>query len=103
MRWLIDVYRREIENYCVDNHLSFEKVYSSSRSEGKNSIAILYSEVKPKPKLKDGKPRMLTIGGPPMPITLKIFLENGKLRFEQTDLTRKYLAEEEPVGEIAFA
>jgi len=34
----------------------------------------------------------------PSTITLKIFLENGKLRFEQTEHTRKYLGDEHKAG-----
>jgi hypothetical protein len=38
----------------------------------------------------------------PLPITLKIFLENGKLRFQQTEHTYR-LYEREPVAEAATA
>ncbi|MDR2693509.1 MAG: hypothetical protein LBB74_04755 [Chitinispirillales bacterium] len=46
----------------------------------------------------DGDPERGKLGladNVPLPVALKIFLENGKLRFEQTDITRKYLGTEE--------
>jgi hypothetical protein len=38
----------------------------------------------------------------PTPSTLEIYLENGKLRFVQTDITRKYLGVAEEIKPVAM-
>jgi hypothetical protein len=82
-------YKKEIAEYCAQNGLSANKVFQSPVSYSDTRVRVLHhTPIKVKKEI-------LSIGGPPMPITLEIYLENGKLRFEQTEHTYKYLAEEE--------
>lgn len=87
--------KKEIEQYCYENGLSASKVLSSAhfgKPERVFTQHVDYSKSKWKP-----------FGDAPAPITLKIFLENGKLRFEQTEFTRLYLGSEVQVEEPAMA
>jgi len=81
---IIKRHRGEIEKYCIANNISSAIVFSSSVSEDDESVFILapINPERAKLGLKDNIPSA---------ITLKIFLENGMLRFEQTEHTRKYL------------
>jgi hypothetical protein len=81
---IIKKHKDEIEKYCLTNNISVDTVFSSSLSEDDESVFILapINPERAKLGLKDKKNST---------ITLKIFLENGKLRFEQTEHTLKYL------------
>ena len=88
-------YRGEIEAYCIKNRLSFDKLRTSCCSYNNKNLVFLYADPE-----DDGKPWILD--ETPMPALLEIYLENGNLRFVQTDITHKYLgvageAEERPV------
>jgi len=77
-------YRSEIEKYCGDNNISVDKVFSSWTAGNKERAVIL----------GEGDPERGKLGladNVPLPVTLEIYLENGKLRFEQTEHTRKHL------------
>jgi hypothetical protein len=85
IREIVNKRRTEVEQYCADNNLSSEKLFSSSCSCDKKSVFITG---------KWGDPDREKLGlkdNIPSPVLLKIFLENGKLRFEQTEHTHKYL------------
>jgi hypothetical protein len=85
IREIVNKRRTEVEQYCADNNLSSEKLFSSSCSCDKKSVFITG---------KWGDPDREKLGlkdNIPSPVLLKIFLENGKLRFEQTEHTQKYL------------
>jgi hypothetical protein len=85
---IIKKHKDEIEKYCLAKDISVGKVFSSSVSEDDESVFILapIDPERAKRGLADKVPSL---------VTLKIFLENGKLRFEQTEHTRKYLGAEE--------
>lgn len=80
---LFSKHEKEIEEYCIANQLDFEKAKKLPQCWGKNDIWLQYHDPQ---KGKDGL-RDET----PAPIVLKIFVNNGKVDFEQTEHTRKYL------------
>jgi len=96
---IFEDYRIEIERYCAENNIDANKVFSSVHSYNKEQVEIYHYE----PATVKESLTVWTIGGPPMPIALKIFLENGKLHFEQTDITHKCLGIRNQVEEMAFA
>ncbi|GBU20441.1 hypothetical protein R80B4_00319 [Fibrobacteres bacterium R8-0-B4] len=73
----------EIREYCEENELSYDKLVEAGGSYTDEWLFIQYFDP------EEGE--MGLLDETPAPITLKIFLENGKLRFEQTEHTRKYL------------
>jgi hypothetical protein len=80
---IIEKRRDEIKRYCKENGLSVDKVLSSSGTETDEWVFLQHLEP------EEGALGLLD--ETPADITLKIFLESGKLRFEQTEHTRKYL------------
>jgi len=89
-------YTGAIKKYCAQNGLSFDKLraspYSYGKFDGVDDLIILRKESDPEREklgLKDNIPT---------PSTLEIYLENGNLRFVQTDITHKYLAAADDVG-----
>lgn len=81
---LFSQYEKEIKEYCIANSLDFEKVNKLPQCWGRNDIWIQYYDPeKGKNGLKDETPA---------PIVLKITVNDGKVTFEQTENTRKYLA-----------
>jgi len=92
--FIMDDYRNEIEKYCEENDLSAEKVYSSINGFNEEQVLIGHHDPDGPCGLMDDH-----FG----PLTLGIFLENGKLRFMQTEHTRKYLSAHEPAMETAIA
>jgi hypothetical protein len=84
MREIVNKHKVEVEQYCTENRLSSEKFFTSPCSCDKTSLFVLGR----------GDPERAKLGladNIPLPVALKIFLENGELRFEQTEHTRKYL------------
>ncbi len=81
---LFSKYEKEIEQYCISQGLSFEKAKRLPQCWGKNDIWLQYHDSQ---KGKEGL-RNET----PAPIVLKIFIDNGRVAFEQTEHTRKYLS-----------
>jgi hypothetical protein len=76
----------EIERYCLDNELSVDKFQGTTISYNNKEGNVFI--------LGEGDPERGKLGladNVPLPIALKIFLENGNLRFEQTEHTRKHL------------
>jgi hypothetical protein len=80
---IIEKRRDEIDRYCKENGLDADKVLSASGTETDEWVFLQYFDA------EEGALGLLD--ETPADITLKIFLENGKLRFEQTEHTRKYL------------
>jgi len=80
---LFTKYEKEIEQYCISNNLSFEKAKGLPQCWGKNDIWLQYHDPN---KGKDGLKNET-----PAPIVLKISVDNGKVSFEQTEYTHKYL------------
>jgi len=89
--------KREIESYCRANGLSVEKVFSASRAYCEEWEILQYIDQ----TLNDGE-GLRKDCAVPAPIMLEIHLENGKLRFVQTEHTYRLLADEPvtlmPVG-----
>jgi len=84
MHKITEEYKAEIEKYCAENNLSADKLFSSYFSASRNDLFVL----------GEGDPERGKLGladNVPLPIALEIYLENGKLRFEQTEHTRKHL------------
>lgn len=80
---LFSKYEEEIKKYCNDNALDFEKAKNLPQCWGKNDIWLQhYDAEKGKNGLKDETPA---------PIVLKIMVNNGKVTFEQTENTKKYI------------
>jgi hypothetical protein len=79
----------KIEEYCNQNNLSFIKLCTSPCCFDNEELFILETESYPEREALGLKDNI------PLRVTLEIYLENGKLRFEQTDITRKYLGAEE--------
>jgi hypothetical protein len=91
LRKIIDERRTEVEQYCANNNLSSEEIFKRPCSCDKTSIFIL----------GDGDPERAKLGladNVPLPIALEIYLENGGLRFEQTEHTLKYLGVADKTG-----
>jgi len=85
-------HKDKIRNYCAKNNLSYDKLRTSPCCYDDEELIILRSESDPEREklgLKDNIPT---------PSTLEIYLENGNLRFVQTDITHKYLAAADESG-----
>ncbi len=77
-------YRTEIKRYFEENNLSFDKVCQMGQCYGKNDLWLQYVDEE---KGKNG-----LLDETPAPIVLKIYLDNnGDLKIEQTEHTKKYL------------
>ena len=63
--------------------MDFEKAKSLPQCWGKNDIWLQYHDPS---KGSNG-----LLDETPAPIVLKIFVENGNVKFEQTEYTQKYL------------
>jgi len=83
MAKIIVTYKKEIEEYCVENNLSVEKVFRAPRCYDHKSLILQHHDPE--------KGKMGMLDETPAAVTLAVFLEDGKLRFEQTEHTRKYL------------
>lgn len=83
VRNLFDVHEHEIEDYCLKNGLNFMRLKSMPKCWGKNDVWVQYHSEKS--GLNGLKEEI------PAPVVLKICKKNGKLSFEQTEYTRKYL------------
>jgi len=87
---IIEKRREEINLYCKENGLATDKVLSASGTETDDWVFLQHIDQ------EDGALGLLD--ETPADITLKIYLENGKLRFEQTEHTHKYLGVENKAG-----
>jgi hypothetical protein len=79
----LKTYRPEITKYCEDNSLSVDKVFSASSAGNKSEMVLQHFDPE--------KGKLGLLDETPMPVTLKIYLEEKTLRFEQTEYTHKYL------------
>lgn len=80
---LFDDWSKDIEKFCIENNYSFEKAKKLSQCWRKDFLALQYFDP------EKGKTGLLD--ETPMPLVLTISKKNGKLHFEQTEHTRKYL------------
>ena len=82
---LFDEWRNEIKDYCRQQGLNFDTAEKLSQSWNKNTVALSYRDPS---KGSNG-----LLDDTPCPLVLLIRREkNGKLVFEQTEHTKKYLA-----------
>lgn len=82
---LFDEWENEIKKYCKENMLNFEKARKLPKSWGKSDIALQYVD---KEKGKKG-----LLDDIPAPVILWIRKKpDGRIAFEQTEYTKKYLA-----------
>lgn len=81
---LFEDWSSQIETYCTENGLSFEKAKNLSKCWGKNDLALQYYDPE--------KGKMGLLDETPMPLVLLITQTAGGLVFEQTEHTRKYLS-----------
>ena len=80
----VEDYAEEIEKYFKENGLDFKKLEGLYRGRGTDFIGYQHED-------EDGK-----VGTwEPMPIVLLIEKDGDKLRFEQTEYTKRYLAADE--------
>ena len=88
---ILKEYTGAIKKYCVENGLSFDKLrantYCYGKIDGVDDLIFLHHDP------EKGKRGLMD--ETPMPALLEIYLENGNLRFVQTDITHKYLAADE--------
>ena len=78
-------WKTDIEDYCNNNNLSFEKAEKMKCCWNKNTLALGYYEKSSGDLLNDI----------PMPVVLWVFKDDSGLRFEQTEHTMKYLSQRE--------
>ena len=84
---LFDEWSPQIERYCDENNLSFEKAKAMSKCWGKNDIVLQYFD----PNLESVKKGLGLLDETPMPAVLWITKNGDRLQFEQTEHTRRYL------------
>lgn len=77
-------HKTDIENYCAMNGLDAKKVFSSPKSFNDQFVILQHIETR---KEKTG-----LFDETPAPATLRIFKTDHGVRFEQTNLTQRYLA-----------
>ncbi len=82
---LFKKYMNEIKEYCAENSLSFDRLCKSPCCFDNEQLIIQRNEIDRE------KGKLGLMDNIPIPSTLEIYLENGRLRFVQTDITRKYL------------
>ena len=83
-----DEWQKEIEKYCIENNLSFNKAKSMSQSSNKTTLLLQYFD----PECESVKKGLGLLDETPMPAVLWITKNGDRLEFEQTEYTHKYLA-----------
>lgn len=83
-----DEWSQEIKAFCESNGYSFEKAKKLSKCWGKDDLFLQYFD----PNSESVKKGLGLLDETPMPLVLYIRKENGKLVFEQTEHTRRYLS-----------
>jgi len=95
---LLKSHKKEVEDYCWANGLSVEKVFSASRCYCKDEEILQYCDF-----AAHTGGEGLSGGGCaiPAPAMLEIYLEDGKLRFVQTEHTYRLMDEPAPMAATA--
>lgn len=83
-----DDWSSEIEMYCSQNDLSFEKLKNMVQSWGKDDLAFQFYDE----NCNSVKSGLGLLDETPMPLVLWVQKLNGKFVFKQTEYTKKYLA-----------
>lgn len=81
---LFNEWQEQIKRYCDSNDLNFSKAEKMCKCWGKNNLFLQYHNPE---KGKNG-----LLDETPAPVVLSIRKIDGKLVFEQTEHTRKYLS-----------
>jgi hypothetical protein len=89
---LIKNHEADIKLYCEKNDLSYNTLITSILSWDEKEVSVFDSTPDPE------REKLGLADKVPMTAVLEIFLENGKLRFEQTEHTRKYLGVADKTG-----
>lgn len=79
-------WENEIKNYCTNNELSFKKLQNMSKSYSKDILIFQYFDKNANRSSKGLNDET------PSPVVLFMYVENSKVKFEQTEFTQKYLA-----------
>jgi len=82
---IFKMYKKEIEAYCAENNLLANEVFRSACSYNDKIVVLQH------PELNTEQSRRGLADDIPAKVTLRIFLEDGELRFEQTEYTHEYL------------
>ena len=82
---ILNDYKDDIERYCAENGLSSRKVFQAPKSFNNEMVFLQFHD-----PAKGGSGML---DDTPDPVTLRIFKTATGLRFEQTEHTRKYLAQ----------
>ena len=77
-------YKNEIQQYCIDNKLDYEKIMSAIKGCGNDSITFQVAE-------KENNSRGL-LDETPLPTVLILYKKNNVIKFEQTEYTHQYLS-----------
>ena len=85
---LFEEWSPQIEQYCAENNLSFEKLKGMSKCWSKNDIVLQYFDS----NAESVKKGLGLLDETPMPAVLWITKNGDKLEFEQTEHTKKYLS-----------
>jgi len=93
---IFKAFKNEIKDYCKKNNLSFDKLCDSPWCYDDEELIIQRNEPDPE------RGKLGLMDNIPTPSVLEIYLENGKLRFVQTDITRKYLGMPEEYRFVAM-
>lgn len=81
---LFDEWSNEIQSFCDENQLSFEAAKNLSQAWNKNTVVLYFCD---KHNNSDG-----LMNDTPSPMVLLIRREkDGRITFEQTEHTQKYL------------
>jgi hypothetical protein len=87
-------HQREVEIYCAEHNLSADEVFRSACSYNREQAFLQHVD--------HAKGAKGLLDETPAEVTLMVFLENGKLRFQQTEHTYR-LYEPEPAVVSALA
>jgi hypothetical protein len=85
---LFEDWSPQIQRYCNEHNLSYEKAKRMSKCWGKNDIVLQYYD----PEAESVKKGLGLLDETPMPAVLWITKNGDKLEFEQTEYTQKYLS-----------
>lgn len=85
---MFDDWSKQIEEYCMENNLNFEKAKKMSKCCSNDDIILQYFH----PENESVKNGLGLLDETPMPVVLLITKDGNKLKFKQTEYTQKYLA-----------
>lgn len=77
-------YKNEIQQYCVNNKLDYEKIMSAIKGCGSDSITFQVAE--------NGKNSHGLLDETPLPTVLILYKKDNVIEFEQTEYTHQYLS-----------